>query len=158
MIKKILLVLISFFTLMPNSAIAVDSTNSQSANVILLKVTKSQAEKLELVIPKKTKPGYHIVTIQILDVKGIVSSHDVAFCKMPSGVINWNNKCPGMSSTTAPSSSGQTPGNSVGGKQSSLANLALIGLLALLIGAIFIVFRRRRDDEEEVNEIRQEQE
>jgi len=152
MMKRILLVLTAFSVFAINPAIAADPPPSPSSSVILLKVTKSQAEKLELVIPKGTKPGYHIITVQILDAKGIVSSHDVAFCKMPSGVINWNNKCPGLASPTGSNqgtTSSQGSGASTSKGTSSTLIFALLALLVVAGGFWFIAAKRRKDEEED---------
>ena len=152
MMKRILLALTAMSVIAINPAIAADLSPSPSSSVILLKVTRSQAEKLELVIPKGTKPGYHIITVQILDAKGIVSSHDVAFCKMPSGVINWNNKCPGLASPTGSNQGtegSQGSGSTSSKGASSTLNLALLAILVVAGGFWFIAAKRRKDEEED---------
>lgn len=63
-------------------------------NVIIDRVTQSEAEELDLTIPESTPPGFHSIEIEVYDDKGSVNKRDIPFCKNLSGEIHWNNKCP----------------------------------------------------------------
>ena len=49
--------------------------------VILDRLTKEQAEELNIVIPKKTPPGFHSLTIEVYDDNGVVKNKEIPFCK-----------------------------------------------------------------------------
>jgi len=124
--------------------------------VILEMVAKSQQAQLNLVIPKNTKPGYHIITVQILDSHGVLSSRDVAFCKKTTGTIEWNNKCPGLKSVASNQKAAHALTTKSAGTQhnkssSSGFNLWLVGVGLLLILASWwlLIGRRRRRDQED---------
>lgn len=62
--------------------------------VIIDRLTKAQAEELNIVIPNKTPPGFHSITIEVYDDNGVVKDKEIPFCKNLRGEINWDNKCP----------------------------------------------------------------
>jgi hypothetical protein len=62
--------------------------------VIIDRLTKEQAEELNIVIPNKTPPGFHSITIEVYDDTGVVKDKKIPFCKNLRGQINWDNKCP----------------------------------------------------------------
>lgn len=62
--------------------------------VILDRLTKEQAEELNIVIPNKTPPGFHSITIEVYDNNGVIKDKEIPFCKGLRGQINWDNKCP----------------------------------------------------------------
>lgn len=62
--------------------------------VILDRLTKEQAEELNIVIPKKTPPGFHSLTIEVYDDNGVVKDKEIPFCKNLRGEISWENNCP----------------------------------------------------------------
>ena len=62
--------------------------------VILDRLTKEQAEELNIVIPNKTPPGFHSITIEVYDDNGVIKDKEIPFCKGLRGQINWDNKCP----------------------------------------------------------------
>ena len=61
---------------------------------ILDKVAESEQEQLDLQVPADTPIGHHIMTIQILDDAGVITSRDVAFCKDTQENIQWDDNCP----------------------------------------------------------------
>ena len=62
--------------------------------VIIDRLTKEQAEELNIVIPNKTPPGFHSITIEVDDDNGVIKDKEIPFCKGLRGQINWDNKCP----------------------------------------------------------------
>jgi hypothetical protein len=62
--------------------------------VILDRLTEEQAEELNIVIPNKTPPGFHSITIEVYDDNGVIKDKEIPFCKNLRGEINWDNKCP----------------------------------------------------------------
>jgi len=84
--------------------------------VVIDRITQSQAEDLNIVIPDDVPAGHHTVTIEVSDAKGVVSNKVIAFCKDDEGVVHWDDKCPYLKITTptnpqptTPARSGQTP-------------------------------------------------
>lgn len=65
-----------------------------AGDVIIDRLTKSQAEELDIVIPNKTPPGFHSIMIEVYDDNGVVKDKEIPFCKNLRGEINWDNKCP----------------------------------------------------------------
>lgn len=93
--KLFVLFLLSFnFLVLPN-AIAKDE-------VVIDRITKSQAEDLNIVIPDDVPPGHHSVTIEVYDDKGTVSKKQIPFCKDNQGVVQWDDKCPDLVTTQSP--------------------------------------------------------
>jgi hypothetical protein len=65
--------------------------------IIVDKIAKSDAEQIELTIPKETKPGPGKVTIEIINDDGSVAGTAFAdFCKDLDGFIHWNEPCEDM--------------------------------------------------------------
>ena len=64
--------------------------------VIIDRLTTQQAEDLNIVIPYKTPPGFHSITIEVYDDNGTVNEKEIPFCKNLVGEINWSNECPGL--------------------------------------------------------------
>ena len=63
-------------------------------NVIIDRLTQSQAEELNIVIPNKTPPGFHSITIEVYDDNGVIKDKEIPFCKNLRGEIHWDNICP----------------------------------------------------------------
>lgn len=87
-----------------------------SDQVVIDRITQSQAEDLNIVIPENVPAGHHTVTIEVSDAKGVASNKVIAFCKDDEGLVHWDDKCPNLRVTTAtspqpttPAASGQTP-------------------------------------------------
>ena len=67
-----------------------------AGEVIIDRLTTQQAEDLNIVIPYKTPPGFHSITIEVYDDGGTVNEKEIPFCKNLVGEIHWNNKCPDL--------------------------------------------------------------
>jgi hypothetical protein len=76
------------FLVLPNS-VAEDE-------VVIDRITKSEAEDLNIVIPENVPPGFHSFTIEVYDDKGTVSKKQIPFCKDNEGIVQWDNKCPNL--------------------------------------------------------------
>jgi hypothetical protein len=89
MIKKILLTLVFLtqLSIMPSWS---------AENVLIDRVTQSEAEELDIQIPEDTAPGFHEVRIEVSDDAGIVSEKTLFFCKNLAGEIKWDNDCPDL--------------------------------------------------------------
>jgi hypothetical protein len=89
--KKILLLAIILlnFLVLPSS-VAVEK------NVVIDRLTQSEAEDLDIEIPDSVPPGFHSITIEVYDDNGTVSEKEIEFCKDEKGVVQWDNKCPNL--------------------------------------------------------------
>jgi hypothetical protein len=89
--KKILLLAIILlnFLVLPSS-VAVEK------NVVIDRLTQSEAEDLDIEIPDSVPPGFHSITIEVYDDNGTVSQKEIEFCKDEKGVVQWDNKCPNL--------------------------------------------------------------
>ena len=67
-----------------------------AGEVIIDRLTTQQAEDLNIVIPYKTPPGFHSITIEVYDDNGTVNEKEIPFCKNLDGEIRWNNECPDL--------------------------------------------------------------
>jgi hypothetical protein len=88
--KKILafLLLLLNFLVLP-SAVAKDE-------VVLDRITQSEAEDLDIEIPDSVPQGHHTITIEVYDDNGTVSQKQIPFCKDTQGVVQWDDKCPDL--------------------------------------------------------------
>ena len=87
--KKILLITLFLLNISIFPAMAV-------GEVIIDRLTTQQAEDLNIVIPYKTPPGFHSITIEVYDDNGTVNEKEIPFCKNLVGEINWSNECPDL--------------------------------------------------------------
>jgi hypothetical protein len=89
--RKILLLAIILlnFLILPSS-VAVEK------NVVIDRLTQSEAEDLDIEIPDSVPPGFHSITIEVYDDNGTVSEKEIEFCKDEKGVVQWDNKCPNL--------------------------------------------------------------
>ena len=71
-------------------------------NVVIDRVTQSEAEELDIQIPEETPSGFHQVVIEVSDDAGIVSEKTLFFCKDLQGEIKWDNQCPDLKQPTSP--------------------------------------------------------
>lgn len=95
--KKILLlaiILLNFFVL--PSSVAVEK------NVVIDRLSQSEAEDLDIEIPDSVPPGFHSITIEVYDDNGTVSEKEIEFCKDEEGVVQWDNKCPNLKEDEEP--------------------------------------------------------
>ena len=87
--KKILLITLFLLNISIFPAMA-------AGEVIIDRLTTQQAEDLNIVIPYKTPPGFHSITIEVYDDNGTVNEKEIPFCKNLVGEINWSNECPDL--------------------------------------------------------------
>lgn len=87
--KKILLITLFLLNISIFPAMA-------AGEVIIDRLTTQQAEDLNIVIPYKTPPGFHSITIEVYDDNGTVNEKEIPFCKNLAGEINWSNECPDL--------------------------------------------------------------
>jgi hypothetical protein len=87
--KKILLITLFLLNISIFPALA-------AGEVIIDRLTTEQAEDLNIVIPYKTPPGFHSITIEVYDDNGTVNEKEIPFCKNLVGEINWSNECPDL--------------------------------------------------------------
>ena len=66
--------------------------------VVIDRITKAEAEDLNIEIPDDVPPGHHSITIDVYDDNGTVSTKEIPFCKDDKGVVQWDNKCPNLKS------------------------------------------------------------
>ena len=64
--------------------------------VIIDRLTKQEAEELDIQIPDDVPPGFHNVTIEVYDDNGTVSQKTIEFCKDENDVVQWDNNCPNL--------------------------------------------------------------
>jgi hypothetical protein len=89
--KKVLL-----FTIILLNFMILPSTFAVEENVIIDRLTRSEAEDLDIEIPDDVPPGFHSITIEVYDDKGTVSQKEIEFCKDEKGIVQWDNKCPNL--------------------------------------------------------------
>lgn len=82
----------SLFSL-PQAHAAVEGENPQ---LLADSLTPEQAANLDIVVPKNTDPGYHVLTVQVYDNNSVQSERHIYFCKTLSGEIRWTNVCPDL--------------------------------------------------------------
>jgi len=63
-------------------------------DVIIDRITQSEAEELDLTIPDDVPAGFHSIEIEVYDDAGTVSKKEIPFCKNLAGEIHWDNLCP----------------------------------------------------------------
>ena len=64
--------------------------------VVIDRITKAEAEDLNIEIPEDVPPGHHSITIEVYDDNGTVSKKQIPFCKDAEGVVQWDDKCPDL--------------------------------------------------------------
>jgi len=64
--------------------------------VVIDRITKAEAEDLNIEIPEDVPPGHHSITIEVYDDNGTVSQKEIPFCKDEKGVVQWDDKCPNL--------------------------------------------------------------
>lgn len=83
--------------------------------VVIDRITQSQAEDLNITIPDNVPAGHHTVTIEVSDAKGVVTNKIIAFCKDEVGVVHWDDKCPHLTAKS-PASMKPIPAGDGSGK------------------------------------------
>ena len=93
--KKMLLIVIFFMqiTILPIWG---------ADNVVIDRITQSEAEQLDIQIPEETPAGFHQILIEVSDDAGIVSEKTLFFCKDLQGEIKWDNTCPDLKQPSSP--------------------------------------------------------
>ena len=64
--------------------------------VVIDRITKAEAEDLNIEIPDDVPPGHHSITIEVYDDNGTVSQKEIPFCKDNEGNVQWDDKCPDL--------------------------------------------------------------
>jgi hypothetical protein len=152
--KKILLLAIILlnFLVLPSS-VAVEK------NVVIDRLTQSEAEDLDIEIPDSVPPGFHSITIEVYDDNGTVSEKEIEFCKDEEGVVQWDNKCPNLNLDEEPApvdpepvkaiKAGLQPYDPLGDPETT-KGLYLAGFAAL--AALTTVKRNERQSDEETEQ------
>jgi hypothetical protein len=149
--RKILLLAIILlnFLVLPSS-VAVEK------NVVIDRLTQSEAEDLDIEIPDSVPPGFHSITIEVYDDNGTVSEKEIEFCKDEEGVVQWDNKCPNLNLDEEPApvdpepvkaiKAGLQPYDPLGDPETT-KGLYLAGFAAL--AALTSIKRNEKQSEEE---------
>lgn len=85
--RKILLLILLFLNLSVLPSWSADE-------VIIDRISASEAEELDIEIPYDVPPGFHSVEIEVYDESGTLSKQEIVFCKNLKGEVRWDNKCP----------------------------------------------------------------
>ena len=70
--------------------------------VIIDRLSQSEAEDLQITIPDSVPQGFHSITIEVYDDKGTVSKKEIVFCKDEHDVVQWDNLCPNLKLDATP--------------------------------------------------------
>jgi len=95
--KRIILLALVFLNVGVIPALAAEFT-------IVDKVATSTSEQIDLSIPEAAEVGHHILTVQVSDNVGIITSRDIVFCKSTLGEIRWDDICPDVTEMVDPNS------------------------------------------------------
>jgi len=124
--------------------------------VVIDRLTQSEAEDLDIVIPDDVPPGFHSITIEVYDDNGTVSQKEIEFCKDEEGVVQWDNKCPNLNLEKEPApidpepvkaiKSGLQPYDPLGDPETT-KGLHLAGFAAL--AALTSIKRNEKQSDEE---------
>lgn len=101
--RKLLLLAIIFLNFSTLPGIAAEQ------KVVIDRLSQSEAEDLDIVIPDDVPPGFHSITIEVYDDKGTVSQKEIEFCKDENDVVQWDNKCPNLKLDEEPAPVDQEP-------------------------------------------------
>ena len=149
--KKIplLAIILLNFLVLPSS-VAVEK------NVVIDRLTQSEAEDLDIEIPDSVPPGFHSITIEVYDDNGTVSEKEIEFCKDEKGVVQWDNKCPNLNLEEEPAAVDPEPVKAIKtglqpydplGDPETTKGLHLAGFAAL--AALTSIKRNEKQSEEE---------
>jgi hypothetical protein len=86
------------FSLLLLNFLVLPSANAKD-EVVIDRITKSEAEDLNIEIPDSVPSGHHSITIEVYDDNGTVSKKQIPFCKDTEGVVQWDDKCPDLDET-----------------------------------------------------------
>jgi len=86
----VLALLLLNFLVLPNA--------QAKQEVVIDRITKAEAEDLNIEIPDDVPPGHHSITIEVYDDNGTVSQKEIPFCKDDDGIVQWDDKCPNLKS------------------------------------------------------------
>jgi hypothetical protein len=84
-------------------------SNAAEQEVIIDRLTESEAEDLDIEIPDSVPPGFHSITIEVYDDNGTVSQKEIEFCKDEEGVVQWDNNCPNLNLDEEPAPAAPEP-------------------------------------------------
>lgn len=94
--RKILLLTLMFLNL------SVLPSFGAEQQVIIDRLSQSEAEDLQIEIPDSVPQGFHSITVEVYDDNGTVSKKEIVFCKDELGVVQWNNLCPNLKLDATP--------------------------------------------------------
>lgn len=94
--RKLLLLTLMFLNL------SVLPSHAADKQILIDRISKSEAEDLDIVIPDSVPPGFHSITIEVYDDNGTVSQKEIVFCKDELGIVQWSNLCPNLNSDASP--------------------------------------------------------
>lgn len=130
------------------AAVFIASGAAVADEVIIDRLSQSEAEALNLDIPDDVPPGFHVVEVEISDDSGIVETKELAFCKNEDGSISWANSCPALKVDQATQPQDQSQSVTFEAAEETvgltIAALALLSVLGI---------RRERDEEREQGEL-----
>ncbi len=91
MVKKILFVLL----LLPSFGLLASAAEAdQPPQVLYQAITPTEASQFDVLIPKNLAPGSQSITLTVTGKNQVPEVKTLKFCKMLTGVINWDNICP----------------------------------------------------------------
>ena len=94
--RKILLLTLMFLNL------SVLPSFGAEQQVIIDRLSQSEAEDLQIDIPDSVPQGFHSITIEVYDDNGTVSKKEIVFCKDELDVVQWDNLCPNLKLDVVP--------------------------------------------------------
>ena len=149
--KKLALLILLFLNLL-----ILPSANAKP-EVVIDRITQSEAEDLDIQIPDDVPPGHHSITIEVYDDKGTIRTKEIPFCKDDDGVVHWDDICPNLieDSSKEPISSearksGLLPYNPLDDKENTKGlHIAAFAVLAALTSIKRNEKQNDEDDEQE---------
>ena len=120
----------------PSASPSPSPTSTASPVVILDQLLTGPVPALnakDLNIPADLTPGYHELTVEVYNDKGVISSKTALFCKDLAGELHFDNVCPDL--VPKPKPKKPAPFNPYSNPEETISFLAIaVGIASLLLG------------------------